>query len=121
MSPFAQTSFAGNVSRPFRVRSIPVWISSNLTHVNMATFALLLMCCLAYIIQVNGTASKGYQIRDLENAIQQLTVANEQFELEIQQAQSLGNIRRAVKMIGMVPAEQAVYVDVRSESVAFAK
>lgn len=121
MSPFAQTSFVSHSSRPFRASAIPLWITTNVTRVNIVTFAVLLVVCFAYIIQVNNTASKGYQIRDLENTIHQLYVANQQSELEIHEAKSLNNIQRAVKMIGMVPADQAVYVDVRGGSVAFAK
>lgn len=121
MSPFAQTSFVSHSSRPFRASAIPLWITTNVTRVNIVTFAVLMTVCLAYIIQVNGTASKGYQIRDLENSIHQLTVSNQQTELEIHQAQSLENIQHSVKMIGMVPADQAVYVDARGGSVAFAK
>ncbi|OGL63383.1 hypothetical protein A3C09_04295 [Candidatus Uhrbacteria bacterium RIFCSPHIGHO2_02_FULL_47_44] len=121
MSPFAQTSFVSHTSRPFRVNAIPLWITTNVTRVNMVTFAVLIIVCLAYIVQVNNTASKGYQIRDLENTIHHLTVANQQSELEIREAQSLNTIQRSVKMIGMVPAEQAVYVDARGGSVAFAQ
>lgn len=121
MSPFAQTSFVSHSSRPFRANTISLWITTNVTRVNIVTFAVLIAVCFAYIIQVNNTASKGYQIRDLENTIHQLSVANQQSELEIHEAQSLNNIQHAVKMIGMVPADQAVYVDVRGGSVAFAK
>lgn len=121
MSPFAQTSFAYQSARPFRASSLPLWITTNVTRVNIVTFAVLLIVCLAYIVQVNSTASKGYQIRDLETTIHELTVANQQSQLEINEAQSLDNIQHAVKMIGMVPVEQAVYVDVHGGSVAFAK
>lgn len=122
MSPFAQTSFVSySASRPINAKSALLWITTHVTRVNMITFAVLVVFCFAYIIQVNSTASKGYQIRDLQNTIHELTVANQQSELEIHEAQSLNNIQHAVKMIGMVPADQAVYVDVRGGSVAFAK
>lgn len=122
MSPFAQTSFVSHATtRPFRLDAIPLWITTHVTYVNMVTFVVFVAVFFAYIIQVNSTASKGYQIRDLNNVIHELTVANQQFELEIHQAQSLDNIQHAVKMIGMVPADQAVYVDARGGSVAFAK
>jgi hypothetical protein len=91
MSPFAQTSLTYQLARPFRASSLPLWITTNVTRVNIVTFAVLLIVCLAYIVQVNSTTSKGYQIRDLET------------------------------MIGMVPVDRAVYVDVREGSVAFAK
>jgi hypothetical protein len=122
MSSYVQASFATQHSaRPFRMSLIPLWITTNVTRVNMVTFAVLVAICFAYIVQVNSTASKGYQIRDLENTIRELSVSNQQSELEIHQAQSLENIQHAVKMIGMVPSDQVVYLDARGGSVAFAK
>ncbi len=122
MSPFVQTSFVSHAaSRPFRMNVIPLWITANVTRVNVVTFAVLIAVSFSYIVQVNSTASKGYQIRDLENSIHELTVQNQQSELAIHEAQSLDTIQHVVKMIGMVPADQAAYVDARGGSVALAR
>lgn len=121
-SSYAQTSFVSHSTpRLLNVKSVLLWVTTNVTRVNMVAFAVLALICFAYIVQVNSTASKGYQIRDLENTIHQLSVANQQTQLEITQAQSLENIQHAVKMIGMVPSDQVQYVDAGGGAVAFAK
>ena len=121
MSPFAQTSFIAHQSPIVRSHSARVWISTHTTLLNITTLAVLVTVCLAYVVQVNGTASKGYAIRDLETKIHQLAVSNQQLETETQEAQSLQNITHAVKMIGMVKAEQPVYLDASGASYAFAR
>lgn len=115
------STYTNQSVRPLSAGSIRLWITTHATLLNIVTFAVLLLVSFAYIIQVNGTASKGYQIHDLENSIHQLSIANQQSELEIREAQSLKNINRAVKMIGMVPVDQATYVEKNAGSVAFAK
>lgn len=87
----------------------------------MATLALLILCSFFYIIQVNGTASKGYAIRDLENSIRTLTLSNERMEVDAREAQSLANIQRSVKMIGLVQETHPTYLDASGASYAFAK
>lgn len=121
MSTFAQASFVGHQASLAKSHSVRIWISTHTTLLNITTLVLLVIVFLAYIVQVNSTASKGYAIRDLETKIHQLSINNQQLQSETQQAQSLQNITHAVKMIGMVKAEQPVYVNPQGGSVAFAK
>lgn len=121
MSPLFQTAFLNTHSSCVRSRSFRVWSSAHIWQINVVTFSVLILLGFAYIFQVNSTASKGYTMRELETRIQELTVANQQIETEVNEAQSLSRISRAVKMIGMVKAEAPVYVNAGSPSVAFAK
>lgn len=121
MSPTVQSIVLAHDAHTLPKRSVSLWVSNHLTLLNSLTFILFLFVFFAFIVQVNNSASKGYVIRDLEKKIEVLTRSNQQTELEIQQAQSLGNIQRVVKMIGMVPSDQVVFVDAKDGSVAFAK
>jgi len=121
MSPFTQTSYAGQIVRPTSARSVRHWFAAHTKLVNIITFSFVILLGMLYIIQVNNSASQGYKIRDLQSGIHQLSSANEQARLEIHKAQSLENVQRSVKMFGMVPAVQAVYVESQGNVVAFAK
>lgn len=91
------------------------------SRLNLLSILLLLTLCFAYIVQVNHAVSKGYQIRDLETQIHELTLVNERLEVETQQAQALTNVARATKMLGLVRAEQPAYVQGAAPSYALAE
>ncbi|MBI5370361.1 hypothetical protein HZA85_04210 [Candidatus Uhrbacteria bacterium] len=88
---------------------------------NVASLIVLISLCIGYVVQVNRTVSQGYQMRELETRINDLTITNQKMEVATQQAQSLDNIARATKMIGLVKAERPVYVQAGAPSYAMAK
>jgi len=75
----------------------------------------------SYIVQVNTTISKGYQIRDLETQVNELALMNEKLELETRKSQSLDHVAKSVKMLGFVEAEMPNYVSGAEPSMAFAQ
>lgn len=115
MNAFAQTSYSS------RRVTIAHWIDARASWLNMVTFVLLFVLCVIYIVQVNHAVSKGYQIRDLESHIQQLTIVNQKLEVETQQAQALTNVARATKMLGLVRADRPEYVQTSGPSYALAE
>ena len=102
-------------------RSFSTWLNGHGTVVNLVSFGLLVVLCVSYIIQVNQSVSKGYQIRDLETEIHALTIANPKMELETQRAQALTNVAHATKMLGLVKADQPTYLSTTVPSFALAK
>lgn len=119
MSPFA-TSFVSQNS-PTHRRDVRAWFQFHLSFVNLCSIIVLLMLCVIYIVQVNHTVTKGYQIRDLESQIQELTLRNQKLEVVTQQAQSLENVARATKMLGLVRADRPEYLQTSSPSFALAE
>lgn len=124
MSPFAQ-SFSSTYVRPLG-HTLPrlssrVWLGAHLSFLNVFSFIILIMLCIVYIAQVNHTVSKGYQIRDLESQINELTLRNQTLEVTTQQAQSLENVARATKMIGLVRADRPEYITASAPSYALAE
>ena len=59
-------------------------------------------------------------MRDHETNIQTLTLQNQQLEVDVRQAQSLAQVNKAVKMMGMVRAEQPSYLKSGEPSYALA-
>ncbi len=119
MNTFAQT-LVSNQTRS-KSQSMSSWFWQNIKLVNMVTLAVVVLLCGAYIFQVNSSISKGYQIRDLETQIHELTLSNQQMDLNVRQAQSLQNVTHAVKMLGLVEAENPVYLESDGPSYALAE
>ncbi|MFH1405050.1 MAG: hypothetical protein ABIH21_03050 [Patescibacteria group bacterium] len=117
MSPFSQTMFGATKN----VRSFSDVLMKKSFVLNIVTLGLVLVFCSAYIVQVNGTAAKGYKIRELETKINELSIANQQLEIKTQNSQSVQTIAKAVKMIGMVGADTPKYVAGAQPSLALAE
>ena len=113
------TAFAQSNSSHSRPHSWIAAFSQRATLANLVSFAVVLLMAAAYIVQINGSVGKGYQMRDLETRIHDLTISNQKLEVASREAQALDNVSKAVKMIGMVPAETPKYVRSAAPSVAF--
>src|SRR3989338_5617949 len=86
------------------------FLEKHLLLVNVSTLAVVFICGLFYIWQVNVTAASGYKIRELEVQIKELTLVNQKIEAETRLVQSLDNVAQSVKILGMVPSERPEYV-----------
>lgn len=104
-----------------RTRSAVAFVRSHTLALNVATTALVLAAAALYIVQVNGSVAKGYAIRELEDEIHDLTLANQKLEVTVREAQSLENVNRSVKMLGLVTAETPTYVRASAANVALAR
>ena len=111
MSPTAITQATSiRPSAVVRRQTPRQWMQEHLVAINVLTLALLAMLCVSYILQVTDTVTKGYVLRDLEVEIHQLTLSNEQMEIVTRQSQSLEHVAKSVKMLGVVDAEQPIYI-----------
>lgn len=80
--------------------------------------ALLVASFVGYLVQVNATSSKGFQIRTLESQISDLKQAGDKMELKVAQEQSVQSVEDKVQQMGMVPTPQVDYVSAPSPVVA---
>ena len=119
MSPFAQSFVQQQV--PHRQLGTQAWLKQHVSLINTISFILLVILCFSYIVHVNRSVTKGYQMRELEAQISELSLLNQQLEMTTQQAQSLTNVSRAVKMMGLVDAGQPTYVALENPSYALAE
>lgn len=71
----------------------------------------LIACALiAYIIQVNGIATKGYKMKELEQRIEELSKAKRELEGKSLELQSLSAIGTRLEELQMVQAQDAIYL-----------
>lgn len=117
MSKFAKTFYSG----VGRTRSVFAFMTRHTLALNVATTCCVLLFAAAYIVQVNGSVAKGYAIREVEDHIKALTLANQKMEVTVREAQSLENVARNVKMLGLVTSESPSYVNAGAASVALAQ
>jgi hypothetical protein len=104
-----------------RKKNVKQWINEHNFLLNLLTLGLVIMIVLSYILQVTGTVAKGYELRDLEVQIHELQLTNERMEVIARQSQSLEHVAKSVKMLGLVRAEQPVYIQSDEPSYALAK
>ncbi len=101
--------------------SLRAWISSHVVALNIISLTLILCLVVGYIVQVNASISKGYQIRDLETRVGQLSTLNEKIEIQSRKAQSLNHVASSVKMLGFIKAETPQYLNLSDTTYAFAE
>ena len=107
--------------RQSRTQTYIKTMDQNLALINLVVLALVLLIGFAFIIQVNRSTTKGYQIRDLETRIEQLGIENQRMEIEVARNRSVAAIDDKVQMLNMKPVEQVDYVSVGAPSVALNK
>ncbi len=116
MTPHAQSFTTQQVN----TRSVRDFFAAKVGWLNVVTLGVLFVLCLSYIFYVNSVISQGYKMRELETRINNLTLSNQEIELDSRKAQSLKNVERSVKMLGLVKADGPVYVKSTEPSYALA-
>ena len=101
-----------------RTKTYVASLNQHLAVINLAIFTLILVVGFMYIIQVNRSTTKGYQIRDLETRIEQLGIENQRLEIEAAQNRSMAAIDTKVQMLNMKPVEKVEYVSASRPTVA---
>lgn len=121
MSPVAiQTAVFSPTHAVARV-NIRTWIAHHVVALNIVSLVIVAVMVVAYIIQVNASISQGYQIRELETQLNELSLINQNLELETRKSQSLDHVAKSVKMLGFVQAEMPNYISSAEPSFAMAE
>ncbi len=117
MSPFAQSMF----SRIPRSHAITNFIDKRIVVINIISLSMILMFFILYVVQVNSSVAKGYQMRELETKIHELTIENRQLQVAARQSQSLEEVSESVKMLGLIEADTPTYIAASPPSYALAE
>ncbi len=96
-------------------------VEKHLWAINIATFALMVLLCVSYMLVVTDAISKGYQMRDIEVQLQELTIQNQHLDVQARESQSLEHVSRSVKMLGLVRSGQPDYLTASEASYALAQ
>jgi cell division protein FtsL len=78
--------------------------------INIFLGFLVVLTFISYLIQINGLATKGYQIKELEQKIFELQQETADLELEALGLQSLNAVQDRVNQLEMVAVGQTEYL-----------
>lgn len=70
--------------------------------INCGLFVVSFSLALIYVVQVNRASINGYRLRDLETAISQLELENQNLQIKLAETSSAENVSIKVPMLGMV-------------------
>lgn len=94
---------------------------SGFAKVKIFAIFLCLLVCVAYLGIINTTAVKGYEVRSVEERINELKKENKQLQIEEAELNSFYNIKDNIGNLNMVEAEEVVYIDDNDDAVAVKK
>lgn len=66
-----------------------------------------------YLYQVNDLATKGYEIRDIENEIKKLKADNEKNKIQEVELKSMHNIEKAAEDLNLVSSKGSTFVSLK--------
>ncbi|MFA5993998.1 MAG: hypothetical protein WC823_03495 [Parcubacteria group bacterium] len=72
----------------------------------------IFFCGAFYLYQVNNIATKGYEIRDLENRIQDLDKESKKMEIREVELKSMYNIEKASQELNLVNSGEVSYIEI---------
>ena len=82
----------------------------SLHHFNIGIVCLIVVAGMSYLIQINGLATKGYQISELEDKVAELKEFNSDLQMETLRLQSMGSIKDKVASLEMVAVDNVEYL-----------
>ncbi len=78
--------------------------------INICLAVLIAVCGVSYLVQINSLATRGYQIKELENKIADLSQEKGDLELQALSLQSMGTVQEKVNQLGLVAAGEPAYL-----------
>jgi cell division protein FtsL len=79
--------------------------------IRFITIALVTILSIIYLAQSNLTATKGYELKQLQKTEEEIRLENERLEVEASRLKALKRIKQTAKNNNMVDVEQVDYPD----------
>ncbi|PIU01396.1 hypothetical protein COT68_03435 [bacterium (Candidatus Torokbacteria) CG09_land_8_20_14_0_10_42_11] len=121
MARFLTLASSGEIQRGKRKKTLRRKVKIGPVALCFVTILLFCLVSLFYLTQGNQVATKGYEIKDLENKLNNLKEENRKLELEAAGLQSVRNVEEGAKKLNMVPIEKMSYVTTSGTAVALKK
>ncbi len=119
MARFLALTFqGGSVKRGKRNCTIRRKVSVGPVALCFISIFILCLLSLFYLAQANQTATKGYEIRALEDQLETLREEQKKLELKAAELQSVRNVEEGSRQLNMVPVEKVVYLTPGGSAVA---
>lgn len=79
---------------------------------------LIIIGGIFYLVQTNKVAVEGFQIKELNQRIEDLRQENRKLEIEAASLQSISEIKKASQDLNLVKAEKIEYIEAGASAVA---
>jgi hypothetical protein len=114
------TTFTINQSRSFEVPQRPTLaVHLPLSLWNAVLVGIVAVLGIWYLVQVNVTMSKNYQIRDAQNQVAAAETVARSNQIKLTELETVSNLTAQATALGMVPVGSVEYVTRPSSGVAF--
>ncbi len=119
-------AFAISLKRPHEQLGLPMPIARRLTDIQSSTWialmvGLIVACVGIYIYQVNVTASKGFELRQLEKKVDHLQDSVSSLNYKVTQLKSIHSLETQIQGMGYVPLTNVHYLKLAPAQVAARK
>lgn len=104
---FSQEDFNSVKNR--KKRSINQELRIGPISVRFVTIILITVLSIIYLAQSNLTATKGYQLKELQEREEELNLENERLEVEASRLKALKNIEKVAREKNMVAIDKVKY------------
>ncbi|MCX6743842.1 MAG: hypothetical protein NT116_06470 [Candidatus Parcubacteria bacterium] len=85
----------------------------------LVIMGVLVFCCgMIYLWQINGLATRGYQIKELEEKAAELKDTNQKLQIQITQLRSTSRLEEKVAQLNMVEVSRIEYLQANGSTVA---
>jgi len=85
---------------------------------SLIVYSGLVVLFLAYLVQINSIATKGYVISELETKLSELAKQNNSLQAEALSLQTTDNVVNKLEDMGLVSSEEVEYINIIKPTVA---
>lgn len=96
-------------SNSFNMKASFVSFSGNKKVVSIGVGCLVVVSFITYLVQINAMATKGFEIRKLEDNIVALQKKNKSLQLDMIELQSMTTLKNKVRSMNLVEADEVAY------------
>ncbi len=109
MARFFSQSDLKSKRRGSRKRVVGNGLSLGPLSIKFITIGLITILSIIYLAQSNISATKGYELKELQTQKEEIGLENERLEVEANRLKALKNVQKISREKGMVPVDNVKY------------
>ncbi len=119
-------AFALSLKRPHEQLGLPMPLARRLADVDRGTWMALVIgsviaCVGVYVYQVNASAGKSFELRQLERQVDRLQDTVSSLDYKVTELQSIHTLQNQIAGMGYIPLSNVHYLDIQAGQIAVRK
>lgn len=119
MARFLTLTSGGNIQGGKRKKTLRPKVKIGPVALCFVSLIILSLISLFYLAQANQIATKGYEIKKLENRLNDLQASNHKLELRSAELQAVSSVEAESKQLNMVPIQKMIYISGSGTAMAY--